>query len=211
MARSGGSQWARSWLHVGAQWLQPLEATRHNRKGRQLRRRPAAGWWAHSGGGGEPEMASAFQLSGPRGAPIVGPGRVHSRIRTSPSFPWVRAQSGRKGSRMCWRPYLGLELSGSQPHYPSSSGRRLANIAFTGNQRNPRTGPLEQRPPPATGYISAPKPTCRVVARGPVGPGGRALSIMFCMRIWCICAFCINIISTMSKRRVGDLCVSRSL
>lgn len=112
MARSGGSQWARSWLHVGVQWLQPLEATRHNRKGRQPRRWPAAGWWAHSGGGGEPEVASAFQLSGPRGAPIVGPGRVHSRIRTSPSFPWVRAQSGRKGSRMCWRPYLGLELLG---------------------------------------------------------------------------------------------------
>lgn len=75
MARSGGSRWERSWLPVGAQRLQPLEATRHNLKGRQPWRQPAAGWWARSDGGGEPVVASAFQLSGLHGAPIVGPGK----------------------------------------------------------------------------------------------------------------------------------------
>lgn len=51
------------------------------------------------------------------------------------------------------------------------------------------------------------EPTCggRRRGAGASADGGRALSIRFCMRIWCICALCISIISTMSEGGHGGL------
>jgi hypothetical protein len=150
MPRSGGSQWARSWLRVGTQWLRPLEATWHNLQGRQPWRQRAAEWWARSGGGGEPGVASAFQLLGLRGASIVGPGRAHNQTRTSTSFPW--AQSGRKGSRMCWGPYMGLELSGLQLHYLfllQRTGEQTGEILAQGLWSKPLPQPPRPSLPPS--------------------------------------------------------------
>lgn len=98
-------------------------------------------------------------------------------------------------------------LSESQLHYLVLEQRGQANSAFA-TDADILAQVLRSDTPPRSSHwlhFRVPKPTCRVAARGPVGPGGRALSIMFCMRIWCICAFCISIISTMSERRVGYL------
>lgn len=63
---------------------------------------------------------------------------------------------------------------------------------------------LEEKPPgPLSWSEGSPLPTCRVRCRGAGASagGGRALSISCCMRIWCTCALCISIISTMSEGR----------
>lgn len=77
-----------------------MEATPDILKGHQLWRQPAAGQGVHSGDGGAQGVASAFQLARLHGAPIVGPGRVHSQVRTAASFPYAWAQIGEKGSRL---------------------------------------------------------------------------------------------------------------
>lgn len=106
--------------------------------------------------------------------------RVHSQIRTSASFPW--AQSGRKGSRMCW------VLPGPRalwtpavlpvPHakdwrtLPSPQTRDILAQVLQSKALQHSTPPHPSTLPPlATGYISAPQTYLEGSSTRPCGPG----------------------------------------
>lgn len=127
--------------------------------------------------------------------------RVHVRRLTHPEL--VRAGRRQMPPWGSWDTWVrSLPGPGPQtPHY----------------RVTPMHGLAEEEPPRPSGFdpgglfTSRPAPAeptwgigCGGAAGGPRDGGnaaGRAWSIRFCMRIWCIWAFCISIISTMSERR----------